>query len=223
MGDVIVDNSNFPIRDLKISAEDINQMEPISFQGTITVVDSIAKSEQALNVLFQQKVIGFDTESRPAFFKGQKFPVSIIQLATNEEAFIFQLRYVPFAGRLVELLANPDIIKVGVGVHDDIRRLNELYRFKQASFYDLSAEMKKKGLIQSGARALTARFLGRKLVKSAQKTNWAHSHLTPRQLEYAATDAWICLQLIDYVKNDKTDYFALRKQAEQEEENKIKQ
>ena len=58
-------------------------MEPISFQGTITVVDSIAKSEQALDVLFKQKVIGFDTESRPAFFKGQKFPVSIIQLATR--------------------------------------------------------------------------------------------------------------------------------------------
>ena len=115
-------------------------MEPISFQGTITVVDSIAKSEQALDVLFKQKVIGFDTESRPAFFKGQKFPVSIIQLATNDEAFIFQLRFVPFAGRLVELLSNPDIIKVGVGVQDDIRRLNELYRFKQSSFYDLSAE-----------------------------------------------------------------------------------
>lgn len=195
-------------------------MEPISFQGTITVVDSIAKLEQALDVLFKQKVIGFDTESRPAFFKGQKFPVSIIQLATNDEAFIFQLRFVPFAGRLVELLSNPDIIKVGVGVQDDIRRLNELYRFKQSSFYDLSAEMKKKGLIQSGARALTARFLGRKLVKSAQKTNWSHSHLTERQLEYAATDAWICLQLIDYVKNDNTDYFALRKQAEQEEEKK---
>ena len=97
----------------------------------------------------------------------------------------------PFAGRLVELLSNPDIVKVGVGVQDDIRRLNELYRFKQASFYDLSAEMKKKGLIQSGARALTARYLGRKLVKSAQKTNWAYSHLTERQLEYAATDAWI--------------------------------
>lgn len=193
-------------------------MEPISFQGPITVVDSIAKSEQALDILFSQKVIGFDTESRPAFFKGQKFPVSIIQLATNEEAFIFQLRFVPFAGRLVELLSNPDIIKVGVGVQDDIRRLNELYRFKQSSFYDLSAEMKKKGLIQSGARALTARYLGRKLVKSAQKTNWAHSHLTERQLEYAATDAWICLQLIDYVKNDNTDYFALRKLEEKNKE-----
>lgn len=195
-------------------------MEPISFQGPITVVDNISKAEEALGKLFAAKCIGFDTESRPAFFKGQKFPVSIIQLATNEEAFIFQLKYVRFAGRLVELLSDESIIKVGVGVQDDIRRLNELCKFKHGGFFDLSAEMKRKGVVQSGARALTARYLGRKLVKSSQKTNWAVSRLTERQLEYAATDAWICLQLLDYVKNDKTDYRALIA-AEQESGNII--
>ena len=158
-------------------------MEPISFQGPITVVDNISKAEEALDKLFAAKCIGFDTESRPAFFKGQKFPVSIIQLATNEEAFIFQLKYVRFAGRLVELLSDESIIKVGVGVQDDIRRLNELCKFKHGGFFDLSAEMKRKGVVQSGARALTARYLGRKLVKSSQKTNWAVSRLTERQLE----------------------------------------
>lgn len=195
-------------------------MEPISFQGPITVVDNISKAEEALDKIFAAKCIGFDTESRPAFFKGQKFPVSIIQLATNEEAFIFQLKYVRFAGRLVELLSDESIIKVGVGVQDDIRRLNELCKFKHGGFFDLSAEMKRKGVVQSGARALTARYLGRKLVKSSQKTNWAVSRLTERQLEYAATDAWICLQLLDYVKNDKTDYRALIA-AEQESGNII--
>ncbi len=190
-------------------------MEPISFQGSITVVDSISKAEKALNKLFEAKCIGFDTESRPAFFKGQKFPVSIIQLATNDEAFIFQLKYVRFAGRLVELLSDESIVKVGVGVQDDIRRLNELCKFKQGGFFDLSAEMKKKGVIQSGARALTARYLGRKLVKSSQKTNWALSRLSSRQLEYAATDAWICLQLLEYVKNDTTDYRLLAQVQEE--------
>lgn len=184
-------------------------MEPISFQGPITVVDNLSKAETALDKLFAAKCIGFDTESRPAFFKGQKFPVSIIQLATNEEAFIFQLKFVRFSGRLVELLSYQSITKVGVGVQDDLRRLNELCKFKQNGFYDLSTEMKKKGLVQSGARALTARYLGRKLVKSSQKTNWALSRLTPRQLEYAATDAWICLQLLEHVKNDTTDYHKL--------------
>lgn len=191
-------------------------MEPISFQGSITVVDSISKAEKALNKLFEAKCIGFDTESRPAFFKGQKFPVSIIQLATDDEAFIFQLKYVRFAGRLVELLSDESIVKVGVGVQDDIRRLNELCKFKQGGFFDLSAEMKKKGVIQSGARALTARYLGRKLVKSSQKTNWALSRLSSRQLEYAATDAWICLQLLEYVKNDTTDYRLLAQVQEED-------
>lgn len=94
-------------------------MEPISFKGSIAVVDNLSKAEAALDKLFAAKYIGFDTESRPAFFKGQKFPVSIIQLATNEEAFIFQLKYVHFSGRLVELLSDENIIKVGVGVQDD--------------------------------------------------------------------------------------------------------
>lgn len=192
-------------------------MEPISFKGSIAVVDNLSKAEAALDKLFAAKYIGFDTESRPAFFKGQKFPVSIIQLATNKEAFIFQLKYVHFSGRLVELLSDENIIKVGVGVQDDIRRLNELCKFKQGGFYDLSSAAKKKGLVQSGARALTARYLGRKLVKSSQKTNWALSKLSPRQLEYAATDAWICLQLLEHVKHDTTDYrklAALEREAE---------
>ncbi len=187
----------------------MNLLEPISFKGPIIVVDNLLKMDNALNKLFKAECIGFDTESRPSFFKGQKFPVSIIQLATNEEVFIFQLKYVKFSGRLVELLSSSNVIKVGVGVQDDIRRLNELCKFKHNGFFDLSAEVKKKGLVQSGARALTARYLGRKLVKSSQKTNWAMSKLTARQLEYAATDAWICLQLLDYVKNDNTDYQAL--------------
>lgn len=207
-----------PITDLRISVDIINSMEPISFQGPITVVDNGEKAEIALNKLFSAEIIGFDTESRPAFFKGQKFPVSIIQLATQDEAFIFQLKYVPFSGRLVELLSSNQIIKVGVGVQDDIRRLSDLHKFKPANFYDLSAEMKKKGIVQSGARAITARYLGRKLVKSSQKTNWAHSHLTERQLEYAATDAWICLQLINHVKNDNTNYKAMI-EAELKEKN----
>ncbi len=206
---IIADLRNLPIKVLKITVDEINSMEPISFKGPILVVDNQEKAANAFKKLFASKVIGFDTESRPAFFKGQKFPVSIIQLATQDEAFIFQLKYIHFEGRLIELLSNADIIKVGVGVQDDIRRLNDLCKFKAAGFYDLSAEMKKKGLVQSGARALTARYLGRKLVKSSQKTNWAHSHLTERQLEYAATDAWICLQLMDHVKNDHTDYRAI--------------
>ncbi len=215
---IITELNKLPIKEYKITVDVINSMEPVSFKGPIFVVDDVEKAEAALDKLFASKVIGFDTESRPAFFKGQKFPVSIIQLATQDEAFIFQLKFVPFAGRLVELLSSSDVIKVGVGVQDDIRRLNDLHKFNGAGFYDLSAEMKKKGLVQSGARALTARFLGRKLVKSSQKTNWAHSHLTERQLEYAATDAWICLQLMDYVKNDQTDYRAV---LEAEKQNNI--
>lgn len=187
-------------------------MEPISFPGPIKLVDNREDADKAVDILLRENIVGFDTESRPSFIKGQKFPVSIIQLATRSLAFIFQLKYTGFYEKLTELLSCPDIKKVGVGINDDIHRLHELHDFKPAGFIDLSVMAKRKGLVQTGAKALTARYLGRKLIKSSQKTNWARKNLSVRQLEYAATDAWICLQLLEPLEKDTTDYFAIAKE-----------
>ena len=204
-----MDSLNLPLKDLRINIEDINKMEPVSFPGDIHLVDSKEKVKFALDVLSYEDVIGFDTESRPAFLKGQKFPVSIIQLSTLKDAFIFQLKYTQFSDSIIEILSNADIQKVGVGVNDDIARLNKLHNFQAQNFLDLSSIAKSKGLIQSGARALTARYLGKRLIKSSQKTNWAKKELTERQLLYAATDAWICLHIKEPLLADNTDYSEL--------------
>lgn len=205
-----------PITDFRISPEDINSMEPISFDGSVTVVNNEDTAENAFNVLFAEKMIGFDTESRPSFIKGRHYPVSIVQLATLNQAFIFQIKYTGFLDGLSDLLSSAEIYKVGVGVDDDIRRLKELRVFNPASFIDLSAMARKKGLQQSGAKALTARYLGKKLVKSAQKTNWAKQELTQRQIQYAATDAWICLHILEPLQRDNTDYFSMAKKESEE-------
>lgn len=208
---------SLPIREYRITPEEMNLMEPISFPGRIVLVDNEEEADKWLDMLLSEKIIGFDTESRPAFIKGQKFPVSIIQLSTEKVALIFQLKYTGFSEKLALLLSSADIRKVGVGINDDIHRLKELHDFKPSGFIDLSVIAKRKGLIQSGAKALTARYLGRKLVKSSQKTNWARKKLSDRQLEYAATDAWICLQLLGPLEMDKTDYFALAKECSEHE------
>ncbi len=184
------------IKKIVVTRDAINELQSIEFDGVINVVDDEASLEYAFSKIEQAKQVGFDTESRPAFLKGQKFPVSIVQISLMDEAFIFRLSKTKMHDKLIALFASEDIEKVGIGVRDDIQKLQEMHSFKPANFTDLSDIAKKQNIMQTGARALTALFLGRRLVKSAQKTNWAKSILTSKQLCYAATDAWICLKIL---------------------------
>lgn len=207
-----------PLKELRIDAEIINNLETITFHGEIHLISSESETIDALKMLSNHNLVGFDTESRPAFLKGQKFPVAIIQISVPDEAFIFQLKRIGFHPEIRKFLSNPEISKIGVGVHDDILRLKDMESFEPAGFVDLSCLAKNKGLIQTGVRALTARYLGRKLVKSSQKTNWSTTCLTERQLRYASTDAWICLSLFQRINEDNTDYFELRRQETESEQ-----
>ncbi len=200
---------------LKISSEIINELDPINFKGNITVISSKSELPTVYDIIKKAKRIGFDTESRPSFKKGQEFPVSIIQLSLEDEAYIFKLKSLGFCDELKDILSDENIEKIGVGVKEDIRRLKKLGDFNPANFIDLAEIAKKKGLIQCGLKALTARYLCKKLVKSSQTTNWAKNSLTCMQLTYAATDAWICLQLLEPLTLDDTDYFHLRKLEEE--------
>lgn len=202
-----------PLKELRIDSDTINNLECIFFHGKITIVSENDEVIPAVEILEKNRIIGFDTESRPAFFKGQKFPVALIQMAVEDEAFIFQLRKIGFHPTLKKLLENKNVTKIGVAVHDDIKRLQDMGAFTSAGFVDLASIAKSKGLIQTGLRSLTARYLGKKLVKGSQKTNWSRLNLSDTQLRYASTDAWVCLQLLELLSGDKTDYFALR-QAE---------
>lgn len=164
------------------------------------------QEEEIIRQLRNETYVGFDTESRPAFKKGTSYPISLVQLATQNRAYLFQLEKTGFSDALADFFADSSIKKIGVGVKNDIEKLQELRRFTPAGFIDLSHIAKEKGIIQIGARGLTARYIGRRLVKTSQKTNWAHPYLTRKQQIYAASDAWICLQIYPHLMADLTDY-----------------
>lgn len=206
---------NLPLKDIKITPEMINSLKPIEFTGNIVLVENEKSLKYAIERIKTTNRIGFDTESRPSFKKGESFPVSIVQLSLQDEAFIIKLKRLGLRSEIKEILSDASVEKIGVGVHDDIMRLRKRGFFKPSGFIDLADMARKKGIIQSGAKSLTARYLGRKLLKNAQKTNWARDGLTERQLRYAATDAWICLQIISPLLSDDTDYFAMRAAAEE--------
>jgi ribonuclease D len=200
----------------RLSREYINSLSVINFEGKVVVVNSLEQEREIAEQLRKESCIGFDTESRPSFKKGICYPISLLQLATSSTAYLFQLKKTGFSDHLAELLEDEAIKKVGIGIKHDLDKLKELRDINTNGFIDLSKLAEKKGIIQVGARALTARYIKRRLVKSAQKTNWSKSELTPKQQRYAACDAWICLQIYPLLLNDLTDY---RQFIEEETEN----
>jgi len=190
----------------RLSREYINSLPIIRFEGKVVVVNLTEQEEEVIQQLRSETCVGFDTESKPAFKKGISYPTSLVQLATHDTAYLFQLDKIGFSDGLVDFLSDGSIKKIGIGVKNDIKKLQELREFTPAGFIDLSQIAKGKGIIQIGARGLTARYIERRLAKTAQKTNWAQSQLTRKQQIYAACDAWICLEIYPHLMADNTDY-----------------
>jgi ribonuclease D len=179
----------------RISKEDINLLPLGGWEGPVKVVQRVDDLEPALARLARADLLGFDTETRPAFRKGQSFPPSLLQLATADEVFLFQLKHVGLPGALLRLLADPTVVKAGVGLDFDLKSLQELRPFQPRGFVDLARIARQKGIRNNGLRGLAAAVCGIRISKSARTTNWANDLLTPQQIRYAATDAWIGREL----------------------------
>jgi len=154
--------------------------------------------EDMSTALSKERIIGFDTETKPAFKPGQKYSPALIQLASSRAVYLVQMRLVRRLKTLQDLLENPSL-KVGVGISEDLRRLLPYFNLrgknKGAQFVDLTLLAKQKGVPAASLRALTAELLQRRLSKSAQLTNWANPDLTFQQIRYAALDAWISREI----------------------------
>lgn len=181
------DTSALPSR---ISKEEINRLPLIRFGGKIHVIRDSAGLRFAAKNLRSRKVIGFDVESKPTFRKGDSHPVALLQLATATDAFLIQLSPIKDLGPIREVLEDPKVAKAGVAIRDDIKKLAEKHPFQPENFVELSVWATKLGIVTTGLRSLTAIFLGQRISKGAQLSNWNRPKLASSQLSYAATDAW---------------------------------
>lgn len=179
----------------RLEKEAINELPLIRFQGSIKLAEDTKSFHRLAAKLSKQRVLGFDIECKPNFKKGPNSPPALIQLATSDQAFIFRLYPVMKLGPLVQILENPNIIKTGVAIKDDIHNLQKIESFTAGGFEDLAKLAQSLKIEQTGLRNLTAIFFKHRLSKSAQLSNWQKRPLSPSQINYAATDAWISREL----------------------------
>ena len=182
---------------ISVSPEEIGALELASFPGTIEVVDTDGDAfHRALRYLKRQRVLGFDTETRPTFTPEQHANgTALLQLSGSGKAFLFRLKTLGLPRPLASILANPSIIKVGAATLDDVRGLQKLTKFSPKGFVDLQNMVWEYGIRDKSVKKMTAIILGVKISKAQQLSNWEAEHLSESQQRYAATDAWVCREM----------------------------
>ena len=172
-------------------------MDQAGFPGRIHVIDSVGSEfNNAVKYLRSQKVIGFDTETRPCFSASQpRYGVALLQLSGPDRAYLFRINVIGMHRRLCNLLSNAKVIKVGAAVTDDIRGLQRYQEFTPRAFVDLQKIVWEWGIRDKSVKKMSAIILGFKISKTQQLSNWEADELSESQIRYAATDAWVCREM----------------------------
>lgn len=188
----------------KISKTELAQLSVRAiFNGRIHLIDTEEKANNALKFLKNEKVVGFDSEWKPVFGKGDRYSkVALIQIATETDAYLFQTHKIGIPLELAKLLASPYIKKVGLSLNDDYQSIQLLVpEFPFAGFIDLQKFVPEFGIKDKSLRKIYAILFNEKISKSQQTSNWAADKLSLAQLKYAALDAYACLRIYRYLND----------------------
>ena len=187
---------------INIDKEELAELPLIQFEGEIMLVESKEDYLSSIEYLARQKMLGFDTETRPAFKKGVIYEVALLQLATKDRAFLFRLNKIGLPNGLINILENPNIEKIGVAIRDDIKGLQKLNNFKPGGFVELQDRVKDYGILDFSLKKLSAIVLGYRISKAQQVTNWEALELSEAQQIYAATDAWVSHRIYESLNQE---------------------
>ncbi|MBS9767372.1 MAG: 3'-5' exonuclease domain-containing protein 2 [Flavobacteriaceae bacterium] len=184
----------------KITKEELENLEIKGYEGKITLVSDDMQIAEAVAHLERYSVLGFDTETRPTFKKGRHNETALLQLASDDEVFIFQLQKLTDFKALQQLLNNKKILKVGAAIRDDVKELNYYFPAKKDSYVELQKMVKTFGIEDISLKKMTAIVLGFRISKGQQVSNWEADPLQDAQIRYAATDAWVSLRIYQELK-----------------------
>ncbi len=178
-----------------ITNDEINELAIGAFDGNVELISDKKFICNAFEEISQHKAVGFDTETRPVFVSGQQNKVALMQIAIPKKVYLIRLHLTGFTSEIIKFLEDDSIHKIGVALRDDIKALDRLKRFKPAGIVELTTLTKQAGIEVESVKKLAALFLGFRISKGAQTSNWEAPELNEKQISYAATDAWVCLEV----------------------------
>ncbi len=190
---------------ISIDKDSVSQMPAVTYDGKITLVDTPEKARLALKKLEKQKIVGFDTETRPAFRKGVIHNVALIQIATPTDCYLFRINIIGISDRLKRFLETDDTIKIGLSLRDDFNSLRRSTELEPKGFIELQDLVRRYNITDSSLRKIYAIIFGERISKHQRLTNWEAPELTPAQQNYAAIDAWACLKIHNYLTANQFD------------------
>lgn len=180
---------------ISISKEELSVLPTVEFPGKITVLDNVGDARAALRYLRKCGTVGFDTETKPNFRKGQTNTVSLIQISTLDHSFLFRLNKLGFFQEMREFMETDDVVKVGLSLRDDFHVLHRIAAFEPQNFVDLQAVVKTFRISDSSLQKIYGILFSGRISKSQRLSNWEAAELSPGQQNYASIDAWACLRI----------------------------
>jgi ribonuclease D len=187
-----------------ITNEEINALPLGAFQGKIFVIDEERDLPNVFSEIKRSPVVGFDTETKPVFVRGHRNNVALMQIALPSKVFLIRVNKTGIQSDIIAFLENENVLKAGVALRDDIKALQRLKKFTPQGIVELADLAKKAGLQEEGVKKLTGLLLGFRVSKTAQTSNWEATALNEKQIVYAATDAWVCLEIYQKLKTAAT-------------------
>ena len=183
----------------KFDKATINALPLVEYPHKINVILNESEAERAVEYLLTCDILGVDTETKPAFRRGQNHKVALLQVATRDQCFLFRLNHLGMPQSLIKLLSNRMVPMVGLSWHDDIISLHRRAEFTPGWFIDIQDIIGNLGIEDKSLQKLYANLFGEKISKRQRLTNWEADVLTDKQKEYAAIDAWACINLYDEI------------------------
>ena len=177
----------------------VSALKKVEFYGRIIVVNTPLGAQKAVDYLLSQSVLGFDTETRPAFERGKRYHCALLQVSTLTDCFLFRLNHTGLTPALINLLEDRTVKKIGLSWHDDVNSLNKIGEFKTGSFIDIQDLVRELGIEDLSLQKLYANLFNQKISKRQQLSNWEADILSDKQKMYAATDAWACIMIYEEI------------------------
>lgn len=177
----------------------ITELPQVLFPGRIITIINESDADKAVDYLLSCDILGVDTETRPTFKKGQQHKVALLQVATHDTCFLFRLSDIGLPQSVIRLLEDKQIPKVGLSWHDDLLSLSKREKFTPGYFIDLQNLVGTLGIKDLSLQKIYANLFHQKISKRQRLTNWEADVLNEKQKQYAATDAWTCINLYEEI------------------------